>query len=259
MGANRQDQQNQQQQNQQNQQNNQQQTGQQQTGQESNQQQTGQQQDQQNNQQQQQGDQQQTFDRAYVETLRQEAAQNRTRANEQQQQFEQLRNGLAQALGMGDQNQDPAQLQNQLQQTQQQYRRERLQNAVLTTSLGQNADPGLTWAHLYASGALDNIDITAADFSQQVTSQVQAAVQANAKLAADYSPNTSTGDVGGGSNPPNINQQTAERNPWKKDTFNMTDQGRILNDNPAVAKQMMEAAEVPPHQIKRMLLDAANS
>lgn len=205
-------------------------------------------------------DQRQTFDREYVENLRNEAASYRTERNNLRSEFDQLKTGLAQALGIGGQdNQDPAQLQNQLQQTQQQFRRERLQNAVLTTSLAQNADPSLTWAHLFASGALDNIDISAGDFSQQIQSQVQTALAANPKLAADFSPQNQAGNVGGGTNPPNVNQQSTDRNPWKRDTLNMTEQGRILNDNPALAKQMMEAAEVPKPQIQRMLRDHAIS
>jgi len=208
----------------------------------------------------QQGSQQQeTFDRQYVESLRQEAAQHRTQRNQLQQQFDSLRSGLAQALGI-EQNDDPQQLQNQLQQTQQQYRRERLQNVVLNTSLQQNADPSLTWAHLYASGALDNIDINAGDFADQIASQVQAAVSANPKLASDYAPGqqgAETGNVGGGSNPANAGDQIPDKNPFKAETRNLTEQGRIINENPVLAKQMMQAAGVPEAQQRRMLTDAA--
>lgn len=35
---------------------------------------------------------------------------------------------------------------------------------------------------------------------------------------------------------------TGQINPWKKDTFNLTEQGRLLRENPELAKQMMAQA-----------------
>lgn len=34
-----------------------------------------------------------------------------------------------------------------------------------------------------------------------------------------------------------------EKNPWKKETFNLTEQGRILRDDPVLAKQLQDAAK----------------
>ena len=42
-------------------------------------------------------------------------------------------------------------------------------------------------------------------------------------------------DPAGGGQPP-------VKNPWAKETFNLTEQGRIFRENPAAAKQMAEAA-----------------
>ncbi|MED0681071.1 phage scaffolding protein [Aneurinibacillus thermoaerophilus] len=42
-------------------------------------------------------------------------------------------------------------------------------------------------------------------------------------------------------NPPKDNQQTVV-NPWKKETFNLTEQGRLLRENPELAKQLQESA-----------------
>lgn len=34
-----------------------------------------------------------------------------------------------------------------------------------------------------------------------------------------------------------------QKNPWKKETFNLTEQGRILRDDPVLAKQLQDAAK----------------
>jgi hypothetical protein len=49
-----------------------------------------------------------------------------------------------------------------------------------------------------------------------------------AEPGTDYRPN------GGGTPPAN--------NPWKKESFNLTEQGRLYKENPAMAKQMASAA-----------------
>lgn len=36
-------------------------------------------------------------------------------------------------------------------------------------------------------------------------------------------------------------------NPWKKETFNLTDQGKVFKENPEVARQLMQAAGVKPY------------
>lgn len=36
-------------------------------------------------------------------------------------------------------------------------------------------------------------------------------------------------------------------NPWKKDSFNLTDQGKIFKENPEQARQLMQAAGIKPY------------
>ena len=51
-----------------------------------------------------------------------------------------------------------------------------------------------------------------------------------------------TGKVGSGTNPPGAG--TGEVNPWKKETWNLTQQGKILVDDPAKATRMKAEAGV---------------
>ena len=59
---------------------------------------------------------------------------------------------------------------------------------------------------------------------------LQKAVEEKFKESGRTPPNT-----GGGG--------TGQINPWKKDTFNLTEQGRIIRDNPELARQMMAQAK----------------
>lgn len=52
------------------------------------------------------------------------------------------------------------------------------------------------------------------------------------------------GAAGGGANPPGGNK--GSKNPWKKESFNMTEQGRIITENPAQAKALIIEAGVNP-------------
>lgn len=47
--------------------------------------------------------------------------------------------------------------------------------------------------------------------------------------------------VGSGTNPPNTGGM---QNPWKKETFNLTMQAKILKENPALAQRLMAEAGV---------------
>jgi hypothetical protein len=51
-----------------------------------------------------------------------------------------------------------------------------------------------------------------------------------------------SGKVGGGTNPPGAG--TGEANPWKKETWNLTQQGKILREDPAKATRMKAEAGV---------------
>ena len=59
---------------------------------------------------------------------------------------------------------------------------------------------------------------------------LEKAVEAKFKESGRTPPNTG----GGGS---------GQANPWKKETFNLTEQGRIIRENPELAKQMMAQAK----------------
>ncbi len=52
----------------------------------------------------------------------------------------------------------------------------------------------------------------------------------------------STGQVGGGTNPPGAGG--GDINPWRKDTFNLTEQGKLLRENPTLATRYRAEAGV---------------
>ena len=51
-----------------------------------------------------------------------------------------------------------------------------------------------------------------------------------------------SGQVGGGTNPPGAGG--GEANPWKAETFNLTNQAKILQENPALAARLKQEAGV---------------
>jgi len=53
-----------------------------------------------------------------------------------------------------------------------------------------------------------------------------------------------SGGGGGGANP--IGAGGGQKNPWKKETFNLTEQGKLLRENPALAKSMIVEAGKNP-------------
>jgi hypothetical protein len=188
-----------------------------------------------------------TFDRQYVESLRRENASYRTKANELENQFNTFRSGIAKALGIEQEEPDPKTLQQQLDAERNQTRRFRLQNTVLTNSLRQGADPELMWAHLYASGTLEDIDLSSADANQQIAAAVEQAMGINPKLKADFQGQPQQGqpppNVGGGSNPaPPTDDGLPERNPFSKEHWNLTEQGRLVSADPMLADRLRKAA-----------------
>jgi len=69
-----------------------------------------------------------------------------------------------------------------------------------------------------------------------IDEQLKALQQSDQYLFGD------SGKVGGGTNPPGAGG--AEVNPWKKDTFNLTQQAKILRENPALAARLKAEAGV---------------
>lgn len=55
-------------------------------------------------------------------------------------------------------------------------------------------------------------------------------------VEAKFKENGRTPPAGGGGG-------TGQTNPWKKETFNLTEQGRLLRENPELAKQLMAQAK----------------
>ncbi|HBC94402.1 MAG TPA: hypothetical protein DCZ10_16255 [Pelotomaculum sp.] len=47
----------------------------------------------------------------------------------------------------------------------------------------------------------------------------------------------------GRTTPPGGGGGSGQKNPWKKETFNLTEQGRLLRENPELARQMMAQAK----------------
>lgn len=67
--------------------------------------------------------------------------------------------------------------------------------------------------------------------------QLKALQESDGYLFGEEPPAKGGGDFSGG-NPGN------QPNPWKKDTFNLTQQGKILRENPALAEKLMREAGV---------------
>lgn len=136
--------------------------------------------------------------RKELEKVRKEAAKYRTERKSYAEQIESLKAQIAKALGLkGDEPPDPDKLAKELESVRTRYRRERLRNALYRQASRLEADPELTWAVLYASGDLDNLDVDEEDFESQVAERVQAALEAHPKLKVTP---TKPG-VGGPTNP----------------------------------------------------------
>jgi hypothetical protein len=53
----------------------------------------------------------------------------------------------------------------------------------------------------------------------------------------------STGTSGSGASGGNTGGSTGTKNPWKKETFNLTEQGRLFRENPKLAERLRQEAE----------------
>jgi len=72
--------------------------------------------------------------------------------------------------------------------------------------------------------------------------QLESLKQSDSYLFAEEQQTTFSGvkPVGGAKTPQGYN-------PWKKDSFNLTDQGKIFKENPELARQLMQAAGIKPY------------
>ena len=67
-------------------------------------------------------------------------------------------------------------------------------------------------------------------------------VEEGAAMVATTKPHLLRAQGAGGSGTPPAGTAGAVKNPWSKDHFNLTEQGKLLTSNPQLAKQMQEAA-----------------
>lgn len=188
---------------------------------------------------------QKTFDEAYVRSLRDEAAKYRVKAKELEDKVSTLPNEITakvlKALGLEP---DPDKnFENQLAEAQKKAQEverranERLLSAEVRL---QAAELGLVDAD--AAMLLMDKAAVAVDEAGNVTGVKEAlealvAAKPWLKKAA-----AASGQVGSGTNPPGAGG--GEPNPWKKETFNLTQQAKILRENPALAARLKQEAGV---------------
>lgn len=186
---------------------------------------------------------QKTYDEAYVKSLREEAAKYRVKAKELEDKVSTLPNEITakvlKALGLEP---DPEknfdqQLQeaNRKAQEAEQKANQRLINAEVKLLA---AEMGLIDADA-ALALMDkaNVEVDESGNVIGVKEALEALVETKPWLKkAEAKP------VGSGTNPPGAGG--AEPNPWKKETFNLTQQAKILRENPALAARLKAEAGV---------------
>lgn len=178
---------------------------------------------------------------AEIQRLRRENGSYRTDRNAERDRSQEIVSAVSQALGVTQESaQDPQEVQRQLDARNQDYNRERARNQVYQAAMAQNADPSLAWALLYSENTLANANPDGEGFSDLVNAEVANLAQSNPRVRMDYSPQAQNAG-GGGSNPPADESQT-EENPWSEKHFNMTEQGRLLRDEPEKARRFKAAA-----------------
>ncbi len=186
---------------------------------------------------------QKTYDEAYVKSLREEAAKYRVKAKELEDKVSTLPNEITakvlKALGLEP---DPEknfdqQLQeaNRKAQEAEQKANQRLINAEVKLLA---AEMGLIDADA-ALALMDkaNVEVDESGNVIGVKEALEALVETKPWLKkAEAKP------VGSGTNPPGAG--VAEPNPWKQETFNLTQQAKILRENPALAARLKAEAGV---------------
>lgn len=87
-------------------------------------------------------------------------------------------------------------------------------------------------------GLADIIDYKDAESTKTSLGAVETAFRAAVEAGVNE---RLKGNTPGGSG---SGRQTGPTNPWKKETFNLTEQGRIIRENPELAKQLKAAAGI---------------
>lgn len=185
-----------------------------------------------------------TFDETYVKSLRDEAAKYRVKAKELEDKVSTLPNEITakvlKALGLEPDPQKNFDQQladaNKKAQEAEQRANVRLINAEVKLLA---AEMGLIDADA-ALALMDKANVAVDEHGavKGVKEALEALVAAKPwlKTADTKQP------VGGGTNPPGAGG--ADVNPWKKDTFNLTQQAKILKENPALAARFRAEARV---------------
>lgn len=184
-----------------------------------------------------------TFDEAYVKSLREEAAKYRTKAKELESKIETLPNEITskvlKALGLEPDPQKNFDQQladaNKKAQEAEQRANVRLINAEVKLLA---AEMGLIDADA-ALALMDKANVAVDEHGavKGVKEALEALVAAKPWLKKQAG-----GQVGSATNPPGAGG--AETNPWKKETFNLTNQAKILKENPALAARLKQEAGV---------------
>lgn len=170
---------------------------------------------------------QDTFDREYVEKLRKEAADYRTKRKEEAERAAQLeaeltkyRDGLKNLFGEGEAEKTPediiASLTAERDQAAQQLAQMRTDQALTAAATQAGADAELLTLVLKGKGALTDLDPNADDFAAQVAALVDAEVAANPKLRATPAVPQSSGSTPEDTTSPRTGQLT------RADMANMT-------------------------------------
>jgi hypothetical protein len=140
------------------------------------------------------------FDEAYVKTLREEAAANRTKARDAETAAEARINKILEAAGIktAEEPLDPAKLTADLSAKDQAIRALKVERALDKAARKAGADEDLLDAVLTRKGALAELDPSSDDFAQQLDALVKAEVDANPKLKAVRATGASGIELSGG-------------------------------------------------------------
>jgi hypothetical protein len=184
-----------------------------------------------------------TFDEAYVKSLREEAAKYRTKAKDLESKLETLPNEITskvlKALGLEPDphknfEQQLAEANRKAQEAEQKAKARLIAAEVKLIA----AEMGLIDADA-ALALMDKANV-AVDESGNVTGVKEALEVLVA--AKPWLKKTEAKPVGSGTNPPGAGG--GDVNPWKKETFNLTNQAKILKENPALAARLKQEAGV---------------
>jgi hypothetical protein len=134
-----------------------------------------------------------------IRDTRNEAAGNRTKANDAENKHQGTLDAIAKALGLKDEQPDPAKLAEQLQTSQAEGRQRAVELAVYRTAAKHSADPEALLDSRGFASKVGDLDPNAADFTTKVDTAIQEAVSNNPKLKAAQAATRSGSEFAGGS------------------------------------------------------------